>query len=517
MGGRGLRARTLIGLLALASATGVAGVDVSHASPSVARSHWGSMATFPQGIAPLQGSGLLSTGRFVYYEMLDPDGNTTIGRIGPGGTARTVGTTGSGYGYAPPTRTTDGAVWFAVDAGGEGGALGDTPNLSLAGLDSGATSLTIEPTDGFTLDGWVSVADRDGRFWAQGNTPGVGIIAVGAGLGQPPVSVQTNIGPVSSESDITINNPMILGPDSRVWMLGGDSFSGNLRVTSGGPDGIGADVAPAGLEIGALALTATRGKVWTVAADSSAALSAFGVRPSGATTTVPTPLLAECEVDAVQPVAGRHARLWFTGSNASCSRTSRLLVAEVRLTRDRVVAHETRLRVLRRGVSTVVPSADGAIVAGRRGVERLAFARVGRHTRVLRTDLHPWVAASQDRYPLISDGHNGAWAQAVDSNRDLVVVRVTRRGLVTAPTGLTPVAREFAVGPGGNLWTQATADGLLVLVKVTPRGRVETFPTGLAPTAVVLAPVADRRGHLWFRAADPGTGELVLVRIGADR
>ncbi len=483
----------------------------SSAAPEPGQRRAGTVAAFPQGIAPLTGSGLLSEGRHIYYEMLDQNGNTTIGRIAPSGRTRMVATSGAGYSYAPPRRTTDGGVWFAVDTGG-GGARADAPNLGLAGLNPAATRLKVKPTPGYTLDGWPTVADRHGRFWAQGNTPGVGIIAVAAGLRAPLVSVQTQLGPVSSQSDITVNNPMILGPRGRVWMLGGDGFGAGLRITSVGPGGVGADVAPTGLEVGALALTRAHGRVWTVAADSTAALSAFGVTGSGATTTVPTPLFAECKLDAVQPVRGRHARLWFTGATANCARSARLLLAEVHLSTQTVDAHRTRLRVLRGLVSTVVPTQNAAIVAGRSRAGRLAFARVGRHTWVLRTNLRPFVAASQDRYPLIGDRRNGAWAQAVQHHH-LVVVHVTRRAAVAIPTGLTPIAREISLGPHGDVWTQGTANGRLVLVRVTPRGRVTTFVTSLAPTRVVLAPAADHHGHLWFRALDPDTGALVLVRV----
>ena len=498
--------------LAVAGVCGAITVSASSsATPGHRPQRAPAVAAFPQGIAPLTGSGLLSAGRHVYYEMLDQNGNTTIGRIAPSGRTRMEATSGAGYSYAPPTRTTDGGVWLAVDTGG-GGARADTPNLSLAGLNPAATRLKVRPTPGYTLDGWPTVADRHGRFWAQGNTPGVGIIAVAAGLRAPLVSVQTQLGPVSSQSDITVNNPMVLGPRGRVWMLGGDGFGAGLRVTSVGPGGVGADVAPTGLEVGALALTRAHGRVWTVAADSTAALSAFGVTGSGATTTVATPMFAECKLDAVQPVRARHARLWFTGATSNCARSARLVLAEVDLSKQTVNAHRTRLRGLRRLVSTVVPTKHAAIVAGRSRFGRLAFARVGRHTRVLRTNLRPFVAASQDRYPLIGDRHKGAWAQAVHHHH-LVVVHVTHRAAVAIPTGLTPIAREISLAPNGDLWTQGTAHGHLVLARVTPGGRLTTFATSLSPTHVVLAPAADHRGHLWFRALDPSTGGLVLLRV----
>jgi hypothetical protein len=468
------------------------------------------VAVFPQDVAPLTGSGLLATSRFVYYEMLDDAGNTTIGRISPSGATRTSSVSASGYINAAPILAADGGVWFAADVAG-GGGLRDTPNLSLAGLNPAASNVKVVPTTGFTLDGWQSAADRDGRFWAQGNTPGVGIVAVGAGLRRPLVEVQTQIGPVSSGSDITLNNPMIRGPGGWIWLLGGDSFSSGLRVTSVGPRGIRVDVAPAGFQVGALALTRARGKVWTVGADSAARLTAFGFDQAG-TTKIPTTLRAECRVDAVQPVAGQGS-LWFTGTNAGCTPKSRLEVAEVDMSHSTVQTHHTRLRAFRRQVSTVVRSKDAVIVAGRRSVHRLAFARIGNHTRVFATKLHPWVARSQDRYPVVSDRHHGAWAQAVDGRHHLTVVHVTRRGLRLTPTGLTPIAREISVGPDGNLWTQGTQGGHLVLARVTPRGHLTTFSTALSPTPTVLNGVSDNHGHLWFRAQDPKTGDLVLLRV----
>jgi hypothetical protein len=476
----------------------------------------GHVATFPQGIAPNFGSGLLRAGRHVYYEMVDGAGNTTIGRIDPRGRVRTASTAGSGYIFSAPTRTSDGGIWIAVDVGGGGAAPGDTPNLGVAGLNPATWQVDAMSAPAISEDGWPSVADREGRFWTQGNAPGVGLVAVGAGLTEPLVAVTTHVGPLSSESDISINNPIVLGPDGRVWMLGGDGFGPGLRITSVGPAGIAVDVAPRLLRVGALALTRARGQLWTVGVDGLGRLVAFGVDPGGSTIRVPTRLRGECELDAVQPARDRRGRVWFTGADTGCSTSADLLLAEVDPKRGGSHAHATGLTVLSGAVSTVLPVGGGVIVAGLDGAGNLGFARVAKRSRILRTDLQPWVASSQARYPLVGDRRNGAWAQAVDAEGKLVVVHVMRTKVVTVPTGLAPAAREFSVTRDGSLWTQGVDEvGRLVIVKVRPNGGITRYRTGEAPTQVVLKPVSDGRGHLWFRAADRRTGELVLVRVRA--
>jgi hypothetical protein len=500
--------------LAVAAAVGTCDPAAAHLTPDAGTT--GPIATFPQGIAPNYGSGLLRVGHHVYYEMVDEDGNTTIGRIDPRGRVDTATTDGSGYIFSAPTRTSDGGVWIAVDMGGAGAAPGDAPNLGVAGLDPATWQVDAMSAPAFTLDGWPSVADREGRFWTQGNAAGVGLVAVGAGLTKPLVAVTTHIGPLSSESDISINNPIVLGPDGRVWMLGGDGFGAGMRITSVGPAGIGVDVAPPLLGVGALALTRARGELWTVGVEAPGRLVAFGVDPMGSTTRVPTTLRGECELDAVQPVRDRRGHVWFTGADAECSPSADLLLAEVDPKRGGAQAQATGLTVLTGAVSTVLPVGGGMIVSGLDEAGNLAFARVGKGGRVLSTGVQPWVAPSQARYPLLGDGGDGAWAQAVDSDGKLVLVHVTRTKVDTVPTGLRPVAREFTVRPDGSLWTQGLDElRRLVVVKVRPNGRLTLLDTGQAPTQQVLQPVSDGRGHLWFRAADPRTGELVLVRVDA--
>jgi hypothetical protein len=98
-----------------------------------------------------------------------------------------------------------------------------------------------------------------------------------------------------------------------------------------------------------------------------------------------------------------------------------------------------------------------------------------------------------------------------------VVVHATPTTVVTTATGLAPAARELAVGPDRSLWTQGVKDRRLVLVKVGANGAMTLYPTGESPTQFVLGPAPDGAGHLWFRAVDPKTGELVLVRVSARR
>ncbi len=294
---------------------------------------------------------------------------------------------------------------------------------------------------------------------------------------------------------------------------GGDGFGAGLRITSVGPAGIGIDVAPALLRVGALALTPAHGSLWTVGVNRLDRLVVFTVDPTGATARVRTGLRGECNLDAVQPVADGHGRLWFTAADAACSPSAHLMLAVVDLAHRVAHTRATGLTVLGDAVSSVVPAWPDVIVAGLDADGNLGFARVGPHGRLFATALQPWVAPSQARYPLVADRGAGAWAQAVDGDGNLVVVHVTRTGVVTTPTGIAPVAREIEAGPDGALRTQGMGDGQLILVRVRPNGRMTLYPTGEAPTQMVLKPASDGRGHLWFRAADPTTGELVLVRV----
>jgi hypothetical protein len=501
------------GLLAIVAVIATCGLA---SASSTDRELTGKVTTFPQGIAPNLGSGLLRTGHHVYYEMVDENGNTTIGRIDPRGRARTATTSGSAYIFSPPTRTSDGGIWVAVDSGGGGAAPGDTPNLGVAGLDPRTWHVRATSTPGFTLDGWPSVADRKGRFWTQGNAPGEGIVAVGDGLKAPLVSVTTQLGPLSSETDQSAHNPIVLGPDRRIWLLGGDGTGAGLRITAVDPTGIKVDVAPESVDVGALALVPARGRLWTVGADATGKLVAVGVGTNGSTTSVSTILTGECDLDLVRPVYDGHGELWFTGADASCSPSANLLLAAVDVKRGAARSRTTGLTVLDGAVSTVIPVSGGVIVAGLDAAGNLAFARVTpRRSRLVQTDLRPWVAPGQGRYPLVGDGRGGAWAQAVDSDGKLVVVHVTRTNVRTVATDLTPRARELEVGPDRSLWTQGLKDRRLVLVKVGAKGGMTLYPTGESPTQFVLAPAPDGAGNLWFRAAEPKTGELVLVRVGA--
>jgi hypothetical protein len=504
----------LYGLLAVAAVTAFG--EPASASPT-GREATGSVTIFPQGIAPNFGSGLLSTGDYVYYEMVDENGNTTIGQIDPNGNARTATTPGSAYLFSPPTWTSDGGIWFAVQSGGGGGAApGDSFDLGVARLDPATWQVNAMSAPADVAVGLPSVADREGRFWTQGSLSG-GLVAIGAGVTGPLVVASTDLQLVSSGTDVFASNPIVLGPDGGVWMLGPDNRVGGLRIVSVGPAGIEVNVAPGQLKIGALALVPAGGRVWTFGADRAGGLVAVGVDPAGATATVATRLKAGCFPDLVQPVYDGNGQLWFSGAdNADCSSLDKLLLAAVDVRRDSSTSLATGLSVLNGGVSTVLPVGGGVIVAGLDAAGDLGFARVvGQRIRLLETGLQPWLAPGQGRYPLVGDGGNGAWAQAVDADGKLVLVHVTPAKVVTIATGVKPAAREVYVGPHHSVWTQGIQDRLLVLVKVGPNGGVTLYPTRESPTQQVLDPAPDGRGHLWFRSAEPRTGNLVLVRVDA--
>lgn len=481
------------------------------------------MDTFPQPQPPSLGSGLLATdrGRYIWFQTEDDDtGVATLRRITPGGDASGLATVEGGNILVPPVEAADRSVWVTGNTGGEG--LTGTGGLALAGVDPDTLQVTTAVAPGTELLGGHDVAaGRSGRVWAQGNTD-EGVILVGAGQDVPLASVQTQIQAASATDDEFVSNPLALGPGG-VWLLGPGPLGG-LRMALVGADGIVADVAPGAFRVAALALAPGRTRMWTVAIERGVGtLAAFGVAPDGGTRAVRTSLRAECSQAAAQPVADRRDRVWFTGSTAECGSSGQppgeLVVAEAFGRRGTVDEHETGLAPLGEisglGVSSVLPRGGGAVVAGLGDGGDLALARVGIRTRTFETSVQPWLAPGQARYPLVGDRRGGVWGQGVDNDSNLVVVRVGRLRMRTATTDVTPIAREFAVGPDGNLWTQGSSAGELVLVRVTPRGRVTTFPTGVAPTQTVVAPVADRRGHVWFRALDPDSGTLVLVRVRA--
>jgi hypothetical protein len=91
-------------VLAVATAIGTSG---SASSASTTPGWNGSVTTFPQGIVANLGRGLLRAGNRNYFEMVDEDGNATIGRIAPNGSVRTASPSGSGYVVAAPTITSD--------------------------------------------------------------------------------------------------------------------------------------------------------------------------------------------------------------------------------------------------------------------------------------------------------------------------------------------------------------------------------------------------------------------------
>lgn len=471
------------------------------------------VVTFPVQGEALIGGELARVGHVVYFASRTTEGNTRLGRITPKGTVRTSVVGGLSYSFNPPTRTTDGGIWLVTQPRG----AGENQGIALAGLDPQSWEVARSPSSVQPMAFWESTADQNGRFWAQGNVPGKGIAAVGAGLGTKPVVVKTNLGPISSGIDPAVNNPMTTDKQGHVWMMGGNKFGVGLRITSVGPNGIRADLTPKGLRVAMLALARGGGRVWTVGGRAdNGRLVAVGVDPGGAVTRVRTDLFQECLTDSVQPVSDGNGGLWFTGTDTNCAGNSALLLSRVRMKHGVSVTHDTGLGVLGDAVSTVLPVRKGVLVAGITDQRNLAFARVSAAgSRTVPVHLEAWVDDQQARYPIVGDGANGAWAQGVNANGKLVVVHVEGMTVTKAKTGLAPVAREISVGPDGSLWTQGLHQGKLVIVKVDDDGAVTTFPTGLQPTQLVMGPAADGKGHLWFQAVKASTGTLVLARVPA--
>lgn len=468
---------------------------------------------FPLSSRPNDASGLTKVGHKIYFEAITANFNTRLGRISPTGKLRTVGIAGVAYPFNSPVKSSDGSVHLAMQAKSAEGSV------FLAALDPDTWKVKTETTSGISpLAGWQSAADDDGRVWMQGNVPGKGIGVVGAGLGRPKVVVRTNIGPISSETDFAINNPLKRGPDGRVWLLGGDGFGAGLRIASFGAKGKKVDVTPRRLGIGSLALTRGSGEMWTVAGRRGGHLVAVGVDPRGDVTRVRTDLLDECDVDAVRPTTDGNGGLWLTGSDVSCSRTSELLVARVRMNHGVSVTRETGLGILGDAASAIVPvDGGGVLVAGRSTAGTLSFALVdGPSVDTIPVNLDPWIDDGQARYPMVTDQDDGAWSQGVNAKGNLVVVHLDGTDVSTSGTGLEPTARELKVGPDGALWTQGlNGNGRLVLVKVRGNGAVKKYPTGLEPTRFTSKPVYDGKGHMWFQGQNASTGNLVLVRVPA--
>lgn len=476
--------------------------------------------TFAQDLPPQDASALLATAGGVWFQTYDGTGggSSTLGRIAGDGTVQTAATPGSGYAYQPPVETTDGNVWIATDPGGA--AIKAPDGAALAGVDPTAFDLSATPSNGFPLDGWQTAADGSGMFWAQTNTAGMGILAIGQALHGSLRSVQTKIGPASDQDDLAVNNPLVLGPDGRMWLLGGDGTTSGVRVTALDGSGIAVDVAPANQDLGGLTLTEGGGDMWALTIHHPLSrLAALGLDPSGSTRTVQTSLHAECHLPGLQPVVDATANLWFSGSDAGCGNGGGLSLVKLATgpgTHATVATGLTALDDL--AVSDLVVQPEGVYVAGLDGSGGLAFALAdsGGSVTTVSTDLQPFVAPGQVTYPLVADPTGGVWTQAMEGSGNLVLVHADAAGTTTTRTGLAPIARSFLIGPDGNPWVQAmNTAGELVIVRATPSG-VQAYPTLLDPTRVVWAGVEGASGDLWFRALDSASGDLIVVRVQID-
>jgi hypothetical protein len=490
----------------------------SSPAESVSRAHGAALAgtgvkKFPQSYTANEGGELAKVGHNVFFAMITAKANTKLGRINPKGKTRIASAQGPAYAFNAPTKTTDGGVYVVVDQSEGPGNKG----IALAGLNPSAwtvktsTTKNVEP-----LAFWPTVADQSGRFWAQGNVVDKGIAVVGAGVDKPLKVVKTNLGPVQSGLDAAVANPIILGPDGHVWLLGGDGVTGNLAIASIGPNGIRQYVTPRRLATADLALTRGANRVWTVAGAHGQKLVAVGVDATGAVTRVPTGLQNECLTDSVKPVADS-GTLWFTGCDVSCAQ-SELFVAKVAMGAGTATTIDAGVGVLGDAASSVLPVSDGVIVAGVTDAGTLAISRVTDDSRVIDTGLLPYLSNEQGRYPMVSDRNDGVWAQGVNGKGNLVVVRSDGASVTRTKTGLKPTAREITVGPDQSLWTQGLHQGKLVIVKVGLDGTATKYQTGLAPTkfGFVMAPVSDGKGHLWFQGAKSNNGDLVMVRVPAN-
>jgi hypothetical protein len=502
----------VVGLIAAgASAPASSSPQARHATAQAGTG----VVKFPQNFAPNEGNVLTKVGHNVFFAMITDSINTKLGRINPKGKVRLATAQGPAYAFVGPTKTSDGGVYLVTDQS-EGQHAGND-GIALAGLNPSSwtvktsTTKNVEP-----MAFWPVVADQSGRFWAQGNVVGKGIAVAGAGLNKPLKVIKTNLGPLQSGLDAAIANPIIIGPDGHVWLLGGDGFGSNLAIASVGPNGIRQYVTPKRLAAANLSLTRGANRVWTIGGARGQKLVAVGVDNTGAITRIPTGLQNECVAESIKPVAGS-GTLWFTGTDNSCAAQSELFLAKVAMGAGSATTIDTGIGVLSTEVSTIVPTSDGVLVAGRSDTGSLSFARVSDTSDVIATSVDPYFADQQARYPVVSDQNDGAWAPGVNANGKLVVVHVSGTSETSVPTGLEPVAREIKVGPDQGLWTQGLHQGKLVIAKVSPDGTLTKYQTGLAPNHFdfVMAPASDGKGHLWFQGTKPN-GNLVMIRVPAN-
>jgi hypothetical protein len=499
--------------LASLAAGGVAPASSTDSAPTAARASDG-VTKYPQDYVPNEGNELTRVGHTIWFTMIGGQANTKIGRMNQQGKVRVVGAHGPAYAFTGPVRTADGGVYVVVDQS-EGS---DPKGIALAGVDPSTWKVTTSTTKNVEpLAFWPMAADAKGRFWGQGNVVGKGIAVVGAGLDKSLKIVRTGLGPTSSQIDATVANPLVQGPDGHVWIAGPSNTGSDLHIMSIGGNGVRFDAHPARLRIVNLSLVQAGDRMWTLGAGRSGRLTAVGVDQTGAITRVRTDAFRECFTDSVTPRKDGAGGLWFTGADQSCRDDSELLAVKVSMNDGTAEVTDTGIGVLGDAASAVVKVSDGVVVAGRGGTGSLSFVRVAGTTTQMDTNLEPFLANEQTRYPMVGDKNDGAWAQGVNAKGNLVVVHVQGASAIKIPTGIQPVARDLRVGPDQALWTQGVNDGRLVIVKVAFDGTVTKYYSGTAPARFdfVTNGVYDGNGHMWFQGTKPGNGNLVLIRVRA--
>lgn len=458
------------------------------------------------------GNPMLKVGHQIFFELRNEEnGATWIARISPKGKVRLAPKVKSLTPLTRLLRSSDGGVWAIAGKPGLG------TGASIIGLDRGAWKQhAYSSQQGNPRGGWNPIVDGDDRYWAQIDT-GKRLGLFSAGFGKKPAFVKTKVKAVSSTLDDYVTNQLIIGPDGRGWVSGPSALgTGRLRVTSATPNDIKVDVTMPTLRIGPLALNQGGGKVWAIGATRGARLVAVGVDPGGDLTRVPTELFAECLLDVVRPVTDGAGGLWFTGTADPCQVDSPLYVTRVLMNRGIPTHHDTGLVSLHEVVSTLAKVDGGVLVAGFNADNGdLGFSRVvdGSAT-VIPTTLQPWTMDGQLRFQVESDQRDGAWAQAVNSKANLVVVHVRGDSADQIPTGLKPHARELKIGPDKSLWTHGLHNGNMVIVKVAQDGTVTKYRTGLEPPDIAVKPVYDGRKYMWFQASNQ-RDQLVMVRVPA--
>ena len=481
---------------------------------------------FPQAHAPQPSSGLLSTGERVWFLTRDGsgDGTTILGWLEPDGVGGSVSQAGTSNMGVPPVESSDGAVWFTSQIGGEG-ISDDPPQYVAAGVDPRTDAVEVTTFDGVV--GPDLVAGAVDRVWIPENLDEDQgkIVVSSAGLGQSAATVETNVADLSNVFD---DAPVIPGPGGLVWTLGGvDGLLPLVRVAAIDESGVAVEATDPDFLVGPQSLTAIGDEVWAPVVDrTDDVVHAFAVGVDGSSRAVSTGFPGECLLLQTQAGSDRAGTFWTPAGTTDCpSGGSEIRLLGVDSASGSANVVSTGLDVFQgengdgQGDigSEVVATAQGVAVGGLDGGD-LGIAFVTRNdVSTVNTGVAPYLADGRPRYPML-DAERGqkVWAQGIDRG-ELVVVLASKNKVVTSRTGVRPIADEISLGPRKALWTQGLdLERRLQIVRVTPDGRVTVFPTGLRPTlGGVLAGVPDDRGNMWFRGVDPQSGNLVMVRVRA--